>query len=549
LKLELLAMRVVAGLRAFILAAILFLTLSAEAYANKRVALVIGNSTYQNVPQLPNPARDAASIAQMLRGAGFDVVDIQQNAGNLDFKRAIRRFDELARDSDVAVVYYAGHGIEIGGVNYMVPVDAKLASDLDASDEAITLDRIVEAVDSAKQLRLVILDACRDNPFVTTMKRQRTASLRGMSGGLGKVEPTSSGTLIAYAAKAGSTADDGLGEHSPFTVALLKHLTQPGLDIRLALGRVRDEVMKITNQRQEPYVYGSLGGATVALVSTPEPPAPQAVVAAPVAPTAPVDPNLAARRDYEYFERVGTKEAWDAFLKLYSAGLYADLARAQRAKLAAAESRQRVPEPVAAPSPAPQVVAAATPPPRSEPMPVPVGPAPGEIARLMQTELARVGCYSGAINGDWNTASRRAVDAFNKSASTKIDSKTASLEGVDKVRDKQARVCPLECDSGFKAEDNKCVKIACESGSALNDKGACEPVKSRENIRETTRSEPEKRRAAAPRQPNSNTKPSGAGSQPQYACDRFSCQPVKKGCTVRTTTSDGRGTEQVVICN
>ncbi len=167
----------------------------------------------------------------MLRGAGFDVVDIQQNAGNLDFKRAIRRFDELARESDVAVVYYAGHGIEIGGVNYMVPVDAKLASDLDAQDEAITLDRIVEAVDSAKQLRLVILDACRDNPFVSTMKRQRTASLRGMSGGLGKVEPTSSGTLIAYAAKAGSTADDGFGEHSPFTIALLKHLTQPGLDI------------------------------------------------------------------------------------------------------------------------------------------------------------------------------------------------------------------------------------------------------------------------------------------------------------------------------
>jgi uncharacterized caspase-like protein len=547
LKLELLAMRVVAGLRALILAAIVFLTLSAEAHANKRVALVIGNSTYQNVPQLPNPSRDAASIAQMLRGAGFDVVDIQQNAGNLDFKRAIRRFDELARDSDVAVVYYAGHGIEIGGVNYMVPVDAKLASDLDAQDEAITLDRIVQAVDSAKQLRLVILDACRDNPFVSTMKRQRTASLRGMSGGLGKVEPTSSGTLIAYAAKAGSTADDGLGEHSPFTVALLRHLTLPGLDIRLALGRVRDEVMKITNQRQEPYVYGSLGGATVALVSTPETPAPQAVVAAPAAPTAPVDPNSAARRDYEYFERVGTKEAWDAFLKLYSTGLYADLARAQRAKLAAAESRQRVPEPtVTTPSPAPQVVAAVTPLPRSEPIPVPVGPAPGEIARLMQTELARVGCYSGAINGDWNTASRRAVDAFNKSASAKIDSKTASLEGVDKVRDKQARVCPLECDSGFKAEDNRCVKIACESGSSLNDKGVCEPVKSKENTRETSRSTPEKRRAAEPRQQNQNAKQSNSGSQ-QYVCDRFSCQQVKKGCSVRS--SGGIEGQQVMICN
>ena len=448
------------------------------------------------------------------------------------------------------MVFYAGHGIEIGGVNYMIPVDAKLASDLDAQDEAITLDRIVEAVDSAKQLRLVILDACRDNPFVATMKRQRTASLRGMSGGLGKVEPTSSGTLIAYAAKAGSTADDGSGEHSPFTVALLKHLTQPGLDIRLALGRVRDEVMKITNQRQEPYVYGSLGGATVALVGAPEP-APQAAAAAtsPAAPASPVDPNLAARRDYEYFERVGTKEAWDAFLKLYSTGLYADLARAQRAKLAAAESKQRVPEPTGPASPpAAQVLAAVTPPPRTEPAPVAVGPAPGEIARLMQTELARVGCYNGSINGDWNTASRRAVDAFNKNASAKIDSRSASLEGVDAVRDKQSRVCPLECDSGFKAQDNRCVKITCDSGSSLNDRGVCEPVKAKENTRETSRSAPEKRRAAEPRQEprqtNGNAKQSGSGQR--YVCDRFACQEVKKGCSVRN--SGGIESQQVMIC-
>jgi len=533
-----------AGLRAFILAAVAVLFLGAPAHADKRVALVIGNSTYQNVPQLPNPSRDAAAIGQMLRDAGFDVVDVQQNAGNLDFKRAIRRFDEIARDSDVAVVFYAGHGIEIGGINYMIPVDAKLASDFDAPDEAITLDRIVEAVDSAKQLRLVILDACRDNPFVSTMKRQRTASLRSMSGGLGRVEPTSSGTLIAYAAKAGSTADDGLGNHSPFTTALLKHLTQPGLDIRLAFGRVRDEVMKITNQRQEPYVYGSLGGATVALVTTPEPPASHAVVAAPAAPQAAADPNQAARRDYEYFERVGTKEAWDAFLKLYSTGLYADLARAQRAKLAAAESRQRVPESTAAPpSPPPQAVASAVPAPRPEP--VPVGPAPGEIARLMQIELARVGCYNGTIDGDWNPASRRAVDAFNKNANTKIDARTASLEGVDAVRDMQARVCPLECDRGFKAEDNKCVKITCERGSALNARGVCEPVKS--NTRETSRSGPEKRRSAEPRQSNSNSAKSSGGSSQRYVCDRFTCQEVKKGCSVRS--SGGIENQQVVICN
>jgi hypothetical protein len=168
----------------------------------------------------------------------------------------------------------------------------------------------------------------------------------------------------------------------------------------------------------------------------------------------------------------------------------------------------------------------------------------------MQTELARVGCYSGAISGDWNTASRRAVDAFNKNASTKVDSRTASLEGVDAVRDKQARVCPIECDTGFKAEDNKCVKITCDSGATLNDKGACEPVKAkadtREPTRETSRPAPEKRRAAEPRQQNTQQNSRAAAGQPQYVCDRFTCQAVKKGCSVRS--SGGIENQQVMIC-
>ena len=194
------------------------------------------------------------------------------------------------------------------------------------------------------------------------------------------------------------------------------------------------------------------------------------------------------------------------------------------------------------------ILAAVVPPPRTEPAPVAVGPAPGEIARLMQTELARVGCYNGSINGDWNTASRRAVDAFNKAASAKIDSRSASLEGVDAVRDKQSRVCPLECDSEFKAQDNRCVKITCDSGSSLNDRGVCEPVKAKENTRGDLTLGAEKRRAAEPRreprQTNGNAKQSGSGQR--YVCDRFACQEVKKGCSVRN--SGGIESQQVMIC-
>ena len=133
------------------------------------MALVVGNSGYQTVPQLPNPSRDAGSVAKMFRDAGFDSVEVKLDVGNLEFKRAIRRFETTADQADIAVIYYAGHGLEIGGINYLIPVDARLASDRDADDEAIPLERLVSSADGARRLRLIILDACRDNPFVTTM--------------------------------------------------------------------------------------------------------------------------------------------------------------------------------------------------------------------------------------------------------------------------------------------------------------------------------------------------------------------------------------------
>ena len=304
-----------------------------SALAEKRVALVIGNSNYRNVARLPNPEKDADSIAKLFRDSGFDTVVTSTNVGNLDFKRAIRKFEDAAYEADIAVFYYAGHGIEVGGINYLVPVDAKLATDRDAEDEAISLNRVVELVEGAKRLRLVILDACRNNPFVATMRR-RTA-LRSVSSGLGKVEPTGTDTLIAYAAKGGSTAEDGEGAHSPFTTALLDNLTVPGLDVRLAFGRVRDEVLKITNRRQEPFVYGSLGGGNTPLVPAPEGPKPADVAK--------------VKADYELVAQIGNKKAWEVFLQTYPTGFYADLARAQLSKL---ESKLASLEPPPPPEPA-----------------------------------------------------------------------------------------------------------------------------------------------------------------------------------------------------
>jgi uncharacterized caspase-like protein len=309
---------------------------SDAALAEKRVALVIGNSTYQNAPQLANPARDAAAIGDMLRKAKFDVVESVRDANNADMRRALREFSDKSQNADMAVVYFAGHGIEIDGQNYLLPTDAVLQRDRDAYDEAISLERILQTVEPAKVLRLVILDACRDNPFTKSMKR--VTALRSLHRGLIAVEPVKANTLIAYAAKGGSTAEDGDGNHSPYATALLKHLPTPGLDLRQAFGLVRDDVMKATDNKQEPFTYGSLGGATVALVQTASlsttPPETSAVAA----PSATTDQNAEMRRDYEYAERVGTKGGWESFLKSHPTGFYADLARAQLSKLNAEQA-------------------------------------------------------------------------------------------------------------------------------------------------------------------------------------------------------------------
>jgi caspase domain-containing protein len=270
-----------------VLAAAVFASMFASvAQAERRVALVIGNSTYRNASPLPNTINDANSIAALFRSVGFEVVNSRNELGVLEFKRAVREFLITAETADIAVVYYAGHGIEVNGANFLIPVDARLARDYDVEDEAVALDRIVWALQPVRRLRLILLDACRDNPFVARL--QRSVSTRAApKNGLGKLDDVSTDTLVAYAAKEGSVSYDGGGSNSPFASALLKHLAEPGLDIRIALGRVRDEVMRTTGGRQEPFIYGSLGGSIIPLVPSPVAKALEAMTAtSPVAPPA-----------------------------------------------------------------------------------------------------------------------------------------------------------------------------------------------------------------------------------------------------------------------
>lgn len=222
----------------------------------RRVALIIGNTNYKFASALQNPNNDAQLLATTLRNAGFQTVMIKTDLDREGTIRTLREFSNIADAADWAVVYYSGHGIEFGGVNYMVPVDAQLKVDRDIDLETVDVGKVMSAIDGARKLRLVILDACRDNPFAQQMKR--TVATRSLGRGLAQIEPTV-GTLIVYAAKHGETALDGAGRNSPFVESLVKRINQkPAIEMRRLFDFVRDDVLTTTNRRQQPFSYGSL---------------------------------------------------------------------------------------------------------------------------------------------------------------------------------------------------------------------------------------------------------------------------------------------------
>lgn len=225
-----------------------------EGSAQPRVALVIGNGNYQNVSALPNPINDANDISASLKRLGFDVKTLV-NAKFDDMRRALIDFGRQARGAEIAIIFFAGHGMEIGGENWLIPVDAQLTTDLDVSNETIGLQSLTRAVSNTTKLGLVILDACRNNPFLPKM--QRTNLTRAVDRGLARIEPNDN-VLVAYSARDGTTAKDGSGRNSPFTSSLLKNIETPGLDVRFLFASVRDDVMAATKREQQPFVYGSL---------------------------------------------------------------------------------------------------------------------------------------------------------------------------------------------------------------------------------------------------------------------------------------------------
>ncbi len=310
-----------------------------DAGGAKRVALVIGNSKYVHAVELPNPANDAGLIASTLRNAGFEVIEgvDQDNAG---MHSLISKFTEQSYDADLAVIFYAGHGMQVDGKNFLIPVDAELTSPAYLKTRTVQIDDFMAALPPDPAVGVIILDACRDNPLARTLAASLPKT-RSLGSGLAPIEARSEGVgtggiLIAYATDPGAIAFDGNGINSPYSTALARHLTEPGIEIQSALTRVRGEVTETTQGRQRPWHNASLGrevfiGKPVVTAAPAAKPATDAAGAA--AATAPAlvvgePPSWEVeQRLWDEASKRNTAPFYEAYLEQFPNGRFATVAR------------------------------------------------------------------------------------------------------------------------------------------------------------------------------------------------------------------------------
>jgi uncharacterized caspase-like protein len=303
-----------------------------RALADKRVAFVVGNGAYKNVAQLPNPPLDAKAMAGVLRNVGFEVVE-GTNLTRDKMTEKLLDFGKRAQGADVAVFYYAGHGIAISGTNYLLPVDADIKSEMDVKlGAAINIDLTLDQTMGDAKVKLVFLDACRDNPFAAKIKQTATRSV-AVGQGLAEMK-SGEGTLIAFATGPGQTALDGTdGQNSPFTRALIKHIAEPGVEIQQAMTEVRAQVNDETNKGQLPWGHTNLTGA---VYLNPAAPVQTAAVAANASPAPATASSGGSDVELEFWRSVkdsNKPEELNAYITNYPNGQFRSLALSRIASL------------------------------------------------------------------------------------------------------------------------------------------------------------------------------------------------------------------------
>jgi peptidoglycan hydrolase-like protein with peptidoglycan-binding domain len=309
-------------------AAALLVSANTDAFADKRVAFVVGNGAYKNVPALPNPAVDARSMAKLLRNVGFEVVE-GSNLSRDKMTEKLLEFGKKAEGADVALFFYAGHGIAVNGANYLLPVDADLKSEMDVKlGAAINVDLTLEQTMGDAKVKLVFLDACRDNPFAAKIRSSKATRSANVGAGLAEMK-SGEGTLLAFATGPGQTALDGeVGTNSPFTRALLANIAQPGVEIQQAMTKVRAQVNDETAKGQLPWGHTNLIGtvylnpAKAVAVDAPNTPAPTTTAASEV--------ELEFWRSIKDSNKI---EELNAYLTNYPSGTFKSIALSRIASL------------------------------------------------------------------------------------------------------------------------------------------------------------------------------------------------------------------------
>ncbi len=475
--------------------------LPADARAERRVALVVGNAAYANAPTLRNPRNDANDVAETLKKLGFEVefgLDLDQQ----NFAQAIDRFARALDGADVGMFFYAGHGLQMNEKNYLVSTNARLNSEFLLSSETIDLEAIVRLMESKVPVNLIFLDACRNNPLAENLRANLASTKRGASlgRGLARIEPSGHDTLIAFAAAPGQEAADGRDRNSPFTASLLKRMPQPDLEVSVMLKEVAADVRLETRNNQRPQQLSDMSKTFYFAKAEPKP-----VVAAAVPPPPPPSAGDDRALDVAYWSAAQSAndcEATRAYLRRFPNGVFIELAKLAERRLcssraltvldapsdappaappppavapvpaiAVAPGPTPAPPPAVAPVPplasaAEALAAVAVPPPRIAALPEPSAAAPDaetprpDLARDILLELQRLGCVSGKIDGNWGPSARAAVNRFNRYARTALDPEmpTAAIQLALRARD--TRICPLECGRGFRVEDDTCVAIA-----------------------------------------------------------------------------------------
>ena len=563
----------------------LLIVTSPRAEAQRRVALVIGNAQYQNTTPLRNPVNDATDMAAALSGLGFEVV-FGTDLDYREFRRKIREFAEKLVGADVGLLFYAGHGLQVSGRNYVAPVDATLRSEVDIDIELIAIDILLKQMEREAKTNIVLLDACRNNPLARSLARSMGTRSAAVGSGLARID-SGIGTFIAFATQPGNVAYDGEGRNSPFTAALVKYIGAEGLDITSMMIRVRNEVHDNTGGRQVPWENSSLLGQFYFKPGSPPQSVPNAATTA-----APASPDI----ELAYWRAIAESsdpKAFETFLEKFPDGIFADPARrridalrnaapppADAGKMSpsspdpqSGRDTRKAKAPAAAPPPAgmaaqpvaaepPSGTGAAEPAPATPPAETAAGPASGQpdadaapetriaaltgddggtenaaepenetaqaraaLVRALQTELNRVGCKAGKVDGKWGRGSQRALDRFLRFAGLDPLDGAVSAETLSLLREKTNRVCPLTCGPRYRVRGDRCVLKKCPRGTRLTLKGNCvarrafrksEPIISRRNstIRKTVRKPAQK--SSAPRVKRKVQPAAGGAYTPDY---------------------------------